>query len=142
MKKVVIGLLGDSGSGKTTVSAILSEIGFHRVSVLSKVREIAKYLLPGDDWPEETLNQIRERGYKVNKAYWINLTLGSVPEDKDLIIIDDLKDNDVIANVVRPIYVYREGISKTKPSTIEILANNSDINSLRKSIQDKFRNIA
>jgi len=142
IKKIIIGLLGDKGSGKTTVSAMLSEMGFHRISILSKVREIAKYLLPGDDWPEETLDQIRERGYKVNKTYWINLTLGSAPEDKDLIVIDDLKENDVISSVIRPICVFRDGVSKENTSKIEILANNSDLNSLRKSIQDKFRKSA
>jgi len=139
MKKLVIGLLGDEGSGKTTISSILSEVGFHRISVISKVKEIARYLLPGDDYSIETLNQIRERGYKVHKSYWINMVLASAPDDKDRIVIDDLREEDIIANVIRPIYVYRDGISKSKPEKMEILANNSDLYSLRKSVHCKFR---
>ena len=99
-KKIVIGLTGDNDTLKSKVTKTFVDIGFHKVSVSSKVKEFAKYLLPGNVFPEETLQGIRERGYNVNKCYWINLVLASVPDNKELIIIDDLQSEDIIDGVV------------------------------------------
>ena len=53
-------------------SKSLHDIGYYKVSIKSKVLEISKYLIK-DEISDEIIENIRNRGYKVNRLYWINL---------------------------------------------------------------------
>lgn len=135
-KKIVIGLIGDDLALRKKVASTFVDIGFYQTSVASKTNELAKYLLPGDIFPEETIQQIRDRGYKVSDCYWINLVLASVPEDKELIIINDLQDQDIIDGVIIPYKV----VSEDQPQTQNTInANSSD---LEAEIHGKIKKIA
>ncbi len=110
-KKIIIGLIGDKKL-RDKVVRHFQDIGFHKISISKKTEEIARYLLPGKIFPEETVQEIRNKGYSVSKYYWINLVLASVPDNKDLIVIDDLQLNDVIEGVIIPFTVSDEDQQK------------------------------
>lgn len=105
-KKIIIGLINSDQincvKDINKVVKVFTDVGFYRTSISSKTTEIAKYLLPGNRFPEETLDKIRSKGYTVSKCYWVNLVLASVPDDKNLIIIDDIRKEDIIDNVIFP----------------------------------------
>ena len=134
--KIVIGLLGDDIPLRAKVTKAFVDIGFHKTSVASKTNELAKYLLPGDIFPEETIQQIRERGYKVSNYYWINLVLASVPDNKDLIIVDDLQEKDIIDGVI---ISYRV-VDKDQPDDHNAINANSD--NLEVDVHNKIKRIA
>lgn len=106
IRKIIIGLISSDQvnceKDINKVIKIFTDVGFYRTSISSKTKEIAKYLLPGNIFPEETLDKIRSKGYTVSKCYWVNLVLASVPDDKNLIIIDDIRKEDIIENVIFP----------------------------------------
>lgn len=133
-KKIVIGLMGDKSLRKKVAKKFV-DAGFYRVSVKSKTTELAKYLLPGTIFPDETLQGIRDRGYKVSKCYWINLLLASVPESKNLIIIDDLQEKDLIEGVITPYTV----VCNEEQSDDTI---NADSENLEAEIHRKIKRIA
>ncbi|MFA7219545.1 MAG: hypothetical protein WC119_03505 [Synergistaceae bacterium] len=135
-KKIVIGLMGGESCSRESVCKIFSNIGFYRTSISAKTIELAKHLLPGDRFPEETIDQIRERGYNVSNYYWINLVLASIPDDKNLILIDDLRDQDIIKGVIIP-YSLDEGDSKNGIESINVNSKN-----LEEEIHSKIKRIA
>lgn len=122
-KKIVIGLMGGEPLSREAVCKIFSNIGFYRTSISDKTIELAKHLLPGDIFPEETIDKIRERGYNISNYYWINLVLASIPDDKNLILIDDLRDQDIIKGVIIP-YNLNKGESKNGIEFIDVNSKN------------------
>jgi len=137
-KKLIIGLIGDDLDLRVKVAKVFTNVGFHRVSISSKTNELAKYLLPGDTFPEETINQIRQRGYKVSRSYWINLVLASAPDDKDLILIDDLQPEDIIEGVVTPYLIS----TNDKQSSNGVETINAKSKDLEADIHGKIKRIA
>ena len=125
-KKIVIGLMGDDLALREKVAKVFSDIGFFRTSISSKTTELAKYLLPGSVFPEETIAQIRHRGYNVSDCYWINLVLASAPDDKNLILVDDLRQEDVIEGVIVP-YVVSTDDAKSSDGIDTINADSTDL---------------
>jgi hypothetical protein len=137
-KKIIIGLMGEDVNLREKVAKIFSDIGFFRTSISSKTTELANYLLPGDIFPEETVDQIRQRGYKVSNCYWINLVLASTPDDKDLILIDDLRQQDIIEGVIIPYIVETDDIV----SYGGIEAINANSKNIEAEIHSKIKKIA
>ena len=137
-RKIIIGLLGDDRISRQQVAKVFSDIGFYRTSIVSKTTELAKYLLPGDRFPEETLDQIRQRGYNVSKCYWINLVLASAPDDKELILIDDLQEEDIIEGVITP-YIVTNDNTKLSNGVETINASSKDLESV---VHGKIKRLA
>ena len=102
--KRIIGLIGKHSLTRA-ISFKLEKRGFCKISLVEKVQEFASYFLPKDDVNKEQLIQkFREKAYKVNRHYWINLLLSSVNPECKNIVIDDLMEEDV---VVETMDVYR-----------------------------------
>jgi len=98
-QKIIVGFVGDEGVGKTTASNVLSKEGFYKVSLMAKVEEVAKYLFTSEELAADgsILKEVKRRGNATYSGYWINLALMSIPEKKDLIVIDGLEDIDTQA---------------------------------------------
>ena len=142
IRKIIIGLIGseqiDCEKDINKVIKIFTDVGFYRTSISSKTKEVAKYLLPGNIFPEETLDKIRSKGYNVSKYYWVNLVLASVPDDKNLIIIDDIRKEDIIENVIIP-YILCDSEDNFIDGFETINVNNSELDN---DIHKKIKKIA
>jgi len=137
-RKIIIGLIRNNTEEINKVAKIFTDIGFYRTSIFAKTTEIAKYLLPGNRFPEETIDKIRSKGYNTSKCYWINLVLASVPDDKKLIIIDDIKKEDIIENVIFP-YILCNSDDKTIDGIETINVNSKE---LENEIHKKIKKVA
>lgn len=105
-KRIIIGLTGSLGSGCTTLSHVLANIGFQRVSISEVIKEKFKELHSGKqptfdsfgkDWRAE-LQDIGNKGRKGeyisetgdkkadNSDYWINLALQKATDNGDIVI--------------------------------------------------------
>jgi len=106
-KKIILGILScDPYNEKEEFLKKLSLNGFSIHSISSKIEEVAKYLLKSDglsDLDEKDIDKIRNKGYGVNKFYWINLLLTSVPEKEYKIVIKDLWEDDLYEGYITPI---------------------------------------
>jgi len=136
-KKLIIGLIGDDKNDRDKVAKIFSDIGFYRTSIFSKTKELAKYLLPEDILSDENIDKVRKKGYNVSKCYWINLVLASIPDGKELIVIDDLNYDDLIKGVIFPYGIHE---SPNKYVGFETINPNSQ--TLEADIHGKIKRIA
>ena len=93
MKKMVVGITGYEELVKDVVQ-IFEDTGFYTIILSERVQDFAQYPLK-DDFDTSNLMQIRKRGIDVCKAYWVNLSLTSLPKDKDLIVIEDLLPEEI-----------------------------------------------
>lgn len=97
--KIIVGIIGNSRLSNSVASE-LSKNGFFRTSIKSKVKEVATYLLPPNDSQKEfMIESLRNRAYNITKSYWINMLLSSVTKDHEKIVIEDLKEEDVIKDI-------------------------------------------
>jgi len=114
--RTIVGIIGNSRLSNMIASEF-SKNGFFRTSIKSKVKEVATYLLPINDSQKEfMIESLRSRAYNINKNYWINMLLSSVAKDNKKIIIEDLKEEDVI----KDIKVYRISEHNIEEIKIEI----------------------
>lgn len=140
--KVIIGFIGDHNSGRTTSANILKKRGFYKASIGGKVEEFSKYLFPNKDIHDNAvLNNIRRRGINVSKEYWLNLVLVTVPDDKNLIVFDDLSIDEVETNKIMAYQIYRHGVSTIKLPDIETIDNNGSLDDLAEKINQLYRRI-
>ena len=137
--KNIVGFMGDGIFCKNSAE-VLQGMGFYKISIGKKVLEISKYLIEanGGEITEDILNQIRNRGYKINRLYWINLALSSVPDDKKKIVIEDLRIEDIIKDVISPYYI-SNGKKDDCPPDIEIIEKTKEISDFKKIIESKFK---
>jgi hypothetical protein len=129
-KKTIIGLIGDVDA-KEIVASFLEKEGFYRSKIIDKVKEVSQYLLKEHDYSEKDLEIVRQRGYNVNKLYWINLTLATVPNNKIFVVIDDIDEKDIINNVIDVYYV---GESTTDNSSRNHIRQNDNLKEKLKHI--------
>ena len=116
-KKKIIGLIGNQNLVKI-ISSKLEKNGFKKLSICNKVKEIASFILSKDEIEKENIiKKFREKAYLINRWYWINLLLSSVPEKCQSIVIDDLQEEDVVPNVID---VYRISESNIEEISKEI----------------------
>lgn len=106
MKRIIIGVIGNS-INKNKFLDICKSNGFHTIKILDKVRELAGYLFELENENEldvTTLSSIRDRGYRVNKLYWINLILSSMNNDYKHVLLEDMQEEDCVNGIMK---VYR-----------------------------------
>ena len=130
-KKNIIGLIGDK-KYKDIVSDILISNGFYRTNIIDKVQSISKLLEMDAD-----LNSIRERGYKIGRLYWINLLLSAIPEDKKLILIDDIRLEDVVEKIMKVYYICDKN-QENIPKDMEAIYINSNVEEFKSEVMKKF----
>lgn len=104
--KIILGILAnDTYNNKDAFLNGITHHGFKAYSISSKIKEFAKYLLKGDmsTISQEDIDEVRTRGYKINKLYWINLLLTSIPDEDSNIVIEDVWDSDLFEGYVLPV---------------------------------------
>lgn len=128
-RKNIIGLMGNAAKRSKTAD-FLEKHGFYRVSIINKVKELSMYI-KGD------LNELRKKGYEVNRYYWINLLLSSIPPDITKIVIEDLEMNDVVNNVLDAyLFVNPEDKLENIAAGIIIVSNDNETEALGKIISN------
>jgi len=143
-KKIIIGFIGEHGSGRTTASKMLKKKGFHLASINDKVSEFASHLFSRDELERggnHILNQVRQRGCSVNKEYWLNLVLTSVPDDVKYVVIDDISLDEANNDKVKAYHILRECISSEKLDDIEVIDNNGSIKDLSAKMNEIHKDI-
>ena len=144
IKKVIVGLLGTPNSGRTTAAKVLKKKGFYKASINNKVQEFANHLFSNEEMTmgkNDILNKIRERGYSVNKEYWLNLILISVPDDKGLIVFDDISLEEAYNSKIMVYQIYRPNISTTKLDDIETIVNDGSLKDFVRKIEELHNKI-
>jgi dephospho-CoA kinase len=142
MKKVIIGLIGTAKSGRTTVAKMLEEKGFHFVSINEKVAEFAGHLFSEEELRREgntIINKVRERGASVNKEYWLNLILVSVPDTAKYVVFDDISLDEVDNDKITAYQIYRPDVSSERLEDIETIENNGTIADLSSKVEDIYK---
>ena len=95
----MVGICGGSwekpGIGKTTVANILAKhLGFHPVSFIDPVKEVAKRMFGWDGTMDDAarvmLDRICRLGREITEDYWRDMTLVGLPADKKRIAFDDV----------------------------------------------------
>jgi len=145
VNKLIIGLLGTPNSGRTTVAKILKKKGFYLASINDKVEEFAHHLFSDNELrsgANHIFNKVRRQGYSVNKEYWLNLILISVPDKIDFIVFDDISLEETENKKIKVYQIYRPGVSTIKIDDVETIENDGDIKSLTKKIEDLHNQIA
>lgn len=141
MKKKIIGFLGCTESGRTTAAKILEEKGFYFASINDKVAEFASHLFSKDEIDRERnriINEVRKRGTSVNKEYWLNLILISVPDEAKYIVFDDISLDEANNDKVRAYQIYRPDVSDVRVDDIETIENNGTLKDLVQKIEDVY----
>jgi len=130
-RKIILGIPTSLAyNDKNELLDFLRNNGFNVCSISTKIKEVAKYLLKisdVDSIEEDLLSEIRRKGYIVNKLYWINLLLTSLPEkDKDNhIVIDDIWEEDLYGGYICTLV---NGSSRSLPNTISCPSQISEAN--------------
>jgi len=135
-KKAIIGLMSENDYFRDKVAMAFCDIGFSRYSIRNKIKEFARYLDFGDNLGSDTINKIRDAGYCISKKYWINLLFANIPKEKMLIVIDDLRLEDIIVGVIHPYIIGHDNHEKCE---FEIINPNSD--NIIDDISKKINNI-
>lgn len=138
--KVIIGFIGDHNAGKTCAANILEKHGFYKVSITNKVKEFISFLLKdiSAEEKEKSIPIVREKGYKINSCFWLNLVLTSIDDDKDNIVFDDISMHEVKYSIVTPYQIYRKGVSLSIIPNIQIIENNLELKDFEEKIVKKF----
>lgn len=142
MDKRIIGLIGTQNSGRTTVAKMLEKKGFYLASINDKVKELASHLFSAEELQTEgnvILNNVRRRGTKVNKEYWLNLILVSVPDDAKYIVFDDISFNEIGNDNIIAYQIYRPDFSVEKIADIETIENDGTLKDLSSKIDEIYK---
>ena len=142
--KIIVGLIGDHGVGKTTAANIFKKKGFFKASINEKVEEFTRHLFENNDWMEKKntiLNNVRKKGYKNCKSYWLNLILITVPDDKNFIVFDDMSLEDTENKGIYVVQIYRPSVSREKLEDIETIENNGTIDEFKEKIEELYKKL-
>lgn len=139
MKKIIIGLSGDDHEGKGAAASVLESMGFHRISIHNKVKEICASLqkTSTENNLDEYVELVRLRGYNISERYWINIVMANLPDDKLRIVIDDMREEDAIDKVIMSFFITKDSQSKGL-NGFKTIRNVSDEESFRSLIRDMF----
>lgn len=140
MKKIIIGFIGDHNSGRKTAASILKKKGFYKASINAKVKEFTEYLKLDPNNPI-TLNNVRRRGCKVHKEYWLNLVLSSIPEDKNNVVFNDISIDEVEGGKIEVYQIYRPGVSTIELPDIKTIVNDGNIDDFTKKIEELYEEL-
>jgi len=138
MKKTVIAIVGSPKAGKTTASKMLEEHGFCLLDINQKVRQFAQSLfsakaLNGEN-ADTIIEQVRDRGRKVSKNYWLNLVLVSVPEEVDYVVIDNACIEGLRGSPVIPYQITRE--FDDEPYDCDVIYNSGSLADLEQKMAE------
>ena len=139
MNKLIIGLIGEHGVGKTVAANTLKNLGFHKLSISSKVEDVAQYLFSKDEIKHNRntiLNEVRRRGIKVCKEYWLNLILVTLPSDTNLIVFDDFSIDEASVKKVKTIQIIRPSFTTLELPDLETIVNDSSLNDFKAKIEE------
>lgn len=103
MRKTIIGIIGEKDAKLQTLCDAIAKNRFKKALVSDKVKEVSRYLMRGEIG-ESVASKVRERGYMVNKYYWINLLLSSMKDEDMNILIEDLRENDIVDGIMMVYY--------------------------------------
>lgn len=101
ISRLVVAVTGPVGSGVSTVSHVLAQLGFHRISLSAAIkqeyrkREKIEGMLPFDhktqpDWRAD-LQDIGDEKRKDKPDYWVDAALAGAPTDRDL-VVDNIRN--------------------------------------------------
>ena len=144
MKKIIIGFIGDHNAGKTAAANMLKKKGFHKASINEKVEEFAGHLFQPYEIEKDKaviLNNVRRKGCKVHKEYWLNLVLTSLSNDKIMIIFDDLSIDEAESNKIKVCQIYRPNISTIELPDIDTIVNDGSLKDLSAKIDAFYKKI-
>lgn len=113
-------------------------------SINDKVAEFSSHLFSKQELEtngNSIMNQVRQRGCSVNKEYWLNLVLISVPDNVKYIVFDDISLDEANNDKVKAYQIYREGVSKERLEEIETIENNGGLKDLSNKIEEIYREI-
>jgi hypothetical protein len=109
-QKIILGIMSeDPYNGKEDFLKQIIHHGFTVHSIYSKIEEMARYLVKSDgstrtsEITQENIDEIRKKGYAINKLYWVNLLLTSISEKANNIMISDLWYDDLYEGYVIPV---------------------------------------
>ena len=143
-KQIIIGFIGDHNSGKATAANLLKKKGFYKISINKKVEEFANHLFQKSELDNnrfQILNNVRKRGVMVNKEYWLNLALISVPDDKNLIVFDDLSLDEASNKKIKVYQIYRPNVSTVKLEQVETIINDGSLNDFTDKIEALYKSL-
>lgn len=84
------GQYGNSSTGKTTAAAALEEsLGFSRLSLMDVVKKAAVSVAASEVSPE-IVDAVCRSGRRIEKDYWLNLTMKGAKDGCSRIVLDDL----------------------------------------------------
>ena len=132
-KRNIIGVIGNDIYKDIVVNILISK-GFYNVNINDKVKEIAKL------FELDNINCIRERGYKINRLYWINLALSSVAEDKKSIVISDIRLEDIIVKIMKVYYIC-DNFEENMPKYIETIYKNKNLEDFKEEVNEKVETL-
>jgi len=141
MEKRIIGLIGTKDSGRTTAAKVLQKKGFYIVSINDKVAELASHLFSKEELQREgnvILNNVRKRGTKVNKDYWLNLILVSVPDNAKYIVFDDISLDEAENSKISAYQIYRPNVSAEKLDDIDTVENDGNLKDFTSKINNLY----
>jgi len=138
--KNIIGFVGEHGVGKTTAAEVLQRNGFYLVDINKQVLDVASQLFTPEELKNASgaiLRETRRRGQQVNSRYWLNLVMIGVPDDKDLVVIDNIDLGEVYGTDIEIYRIYRSVVStKESPPEIEVIQNDGTLEEFTKKIED------
>lgn len=141
MKKIVFGIIGEDDSQKRAIKELFKKNGFKIVKISDKVKEVASYLNGENDTDvdDNTILEIRNRGYIVSKLYWINLILPSLSSDCNSVLIEDMEEEDMVPGVIRT-YSINKNINNCNAKFVDMSDESSLISierEIKKALLDK-----
>lgn len=101
--KRVVAVIGPPNAGKTEATKVFNDVGFYRIDSHDKILDFVKTLFGGKITDENSTSLVettKKRGCNLNRTYWLNLALSSIPANEDCIILDnftlpELYDTDI-----------------------------------------------
>lgn len=110
--KKIIGFIGNVKLDSDLTNKILSN-GYIIVSILDIVNGIFEALYKGEvNNKDFMIVSVRERGYLLNKKFWINLTLSKINKNHNKICILNMTDDDRINGLIKTYNVNDDNVKE------------------------------
>ena len=126
----IIGIIGEEQYKNIVIDILISK-GFYKISINDKIKSVAKSLSM-----DNNINDIRERGYKINRLYWINLVLSSIDDKQKHILIDDIRLEDMISGIMKVYYICSN--EDNMPKNINPIYKNKNLEDFKNEVNKKF----
>ena len=134
----VIAIIADDDDDVGFVLSAMEDLGFHNISIMAKVYDLASSLFSGNPEGVDVVSEMRQKGKAVYSGYWLNMVLTSLPEEHSKFVIDDI-DDDEINDMIKTLYIRRPNCSKRIDATWELMNeyNEKDIKKILASLLKK-----